>query len=114
MKISGKLVRLIEMMMTNSQAAVMAKKRETEDFGINQSLKQRDGLSTALFFLALDVVIKKCNIKETMINKEVQVIAYADDLTVLDRDKRNRVEVIQNIEQEAKKIPRKKQIHGSK
>lgn len=76
---------------------------EIEDFGINQVIRQKDGLSTSLFILALDSIINKCNVKGAIINKETQIFACVDDFTVLAKDKRNLEEAVQEIKPAAKK-----------
>jgi hypothetical protein len=49
-------------------------------------MKQGDGLSAALFNIALHSIINNTNKKETLFLKSSQISAYADDLVIATRN----------------------------
>lgn len=103
MEIPQKLVRLTEMTMKGSKAAVLMEGEVSEDFEINLGVRQGDGLSTTLFNLTLDAIIRDCKLNGTVITKSQQIVAYADDLAVIARSRKSLEDVVQKIEKEAGK-----------
>lgn len=87
----SKLVKLTKMTMDNSCAKIMTSEGTTDNIIIQKGVRQGDALSTTLFNIALDGAIKETNIKNTLIGSSTQIIAYADDIVLLARDK-NRLE----------------------
>lgn len=55
-----------------NSAVIMTKEGETEDFVNNLGVRQGDGVSKTVIFLAMDAVMKKCNnIEGRIINKGI-------------------------------------------
>jgi sorting nexin-29 len=104
MGISQKLVRLIEMAMKGTKAAVKINNRKTKTFGCNTGVKQGDGLSPTLFIIALHNVIKEVDQRGTVFNKLSQVCAYADDVVLITRTKQTLTQMYEHLEIEARKI----------
>jgi hypothetical protein len=65
--IPSKLIRLVRSTMKDSEVQVKVQTQLTEPFKIRQGLKQRDGLATLLFNLALDCIVGQDNIVGIMI-----------------------------------------------
>lgn len=61
--------------------------RKTENFKNNTGFRKSDILST-LFYIILEDVIRKMNYQRTAINKEGQILVYADDLFTMTRSRR--------------------------
>jgi len=59
MEIPNKLIRLIKMTMQNIRAIVEKEHGRSEKFSINTGLRQCDALSTLMFNLVLEGVIRK-------------------------------------------------------
>ena len=78
------------------------RKGEIEEFEFNIGVRLGDGLLTTLFNISLDALIKNYNLKGSITNREIQIVAYTDDLAVLARDRNSRKEMTL-IEKEANK-----------
>lgn len=101
--IPNKLIRLTKTTMKDAKAAVMSKGGVSNEFNINKGIRQGDGLSATIFNIAIEGVIRACNIKGTIIEKSVQVIAYADDIAIIARDRTSLGETLQKLKTEARK-----------
>lgn len=87
MGIPTKLVNLTRMTMYNTKGRVKIQQRLTDEFIIEQGLRQGDGLAPILFNIALHKIIKemKFDTKGTILTKEQQLVAYADDINIIGR-----------------------------
>jgi hypothetical protein len=59
----------------------------SEPFETRQGLRQGDKLSTLLFNVVLEVIVRRTNLQTTgtIYNKETQLLAYADDIDIVGR-----------------------------
>jgi hypothetical protein len=59
----------------------------SESFETRQGLRQGDVLSTLLFNVVLEVIVRRANLQTTgtIYNKETQLLAYADDIDIVGR-----------------------------
>jgi hypothetical protein len=59
----------------------------SESFETRQGLRQGDVLSTLLFNVVLEVIVRRANLQTTgtIYNKETQLLAYADDIDIVDK-----------------------------
>ena len=73
------------MTIQNTEASVKIEKLNSKLFSISSGVRQGDPLSAAMFNLILDLVIKKINIRGDVSFKLRQIVAYADDVALLDR-----------------------------
>lgn len=68
--------------------------------------RQGDGLSCLLFNLALEKIIRNSNINTagTIFHKSVQILAFADDIAIIGRTKRNIESALINLAESAQKM----------
>jgi Reverse transcriptase (RNA-dependent DNA polymerase) len=84
-----KLIRLTEATLRSVLCCVKIQNDCSEYFVTRQGLRQGDVLSTLLFNVVLEVIVRRAKIQTsgTMFNKEIQLLAYADDIDIMGRNK---------------------------
>jgi hypothetical protein len=84
---STKLIRLTKAMLTIVTCCVKIQNDCSESFETRQGLRQGDVLSTLLFNVVLEVIVRRANLQATgtIYNKETQLLAYADDIDIVGR-----------------------------
>jgi hypothetical protein len=85
MGIPEKLIRLIRMIMCQNKARVKIDNQISALFEFKKGVKQRDGLSTTLFILALHNAAQETDQKGTIYTNSSQICAYADDVVIVTR-----------------------------
>jgi hypothetical protein len=82
-----KLIRLTKKTLTIVTFCVKIQNDCSESFEIRQGLRQGDVLSTLLFNVMLEVIVRLANLQTTgtIYNKETQLLAYADDIDIVER-----------------------------
>lgn len=100
--VQDKILRLIRMTMRESKAAIITQEGTPREFEIDRGVRQGNELSTAIFNIAIEGMIRACKIEETITRKAVQAIAYADDVAIIARDMRSLNEILLTIEIEAR------------
>jgi hypothetical protein len=82
-----KLIRLTKATLTTVTCCVKIQNDCSESFETRQALRQGDVLPTLLFNVVLKVIVRRANLQttSTIYNKELQLIAYADDIDIVDR-----------------------------
>ena len=101
--IPKKLVKLIKMMLQDSDGKVKIQGQLTEVFGIERDLGQGDSLSTAQFSMLLEKVIG--NIETNPCGTRMkQYIAYAGDVLILGQSVRAIEEIVIQIKEAALSI----------
>jgi sorting nexin-29 len=85
--IPGKLIRLTKITMKTVQCSVKIQNDISEQFETNKGLKQGNALARLLFNVVLEKVMRDAGILNsgTIHNKSTQVLAYADDINIIDR-----------------------------
>jgi hypothetical protein len=82
-----KLIRLIKATLTIVTCCGKIQNDCSEPFETRQGLGQGDVLSTLLFNVVLEVIVRRANLQTTVtiFNKETQLLAYADDIDIVGR-----------------------------
>jgi hypothetical protein len=82
-----KFIRLTKATLTTVTCCVKIQNDCSESFETRQGLKQGDVLSTLLFNVVLEVIVRRANLQTTgtIFNKETQLLAYADDINTVGR-----------------------------
>jgi hypothetical protein len=89
LKFSTKFIRLIKATLAIATCCVKIQNDCSESFETQQGLRQGDVLSTLLFNVVLEVIVRRANLQTTgtIYNKETQLLAYADDIDIVGRSK---------------------------
>jgi hypothetical protein len=90
MGIGEKLIRLVRMTLKETEYKLLANGQLSGKFNVKRGLRQGDPLSTVLFNVTLDSAVKASEIRGNglIYNQLVQVMAYADDIVILTRTKK--------------------------
>jgi hypothetical protein len=82
-----KLIRLTKATLTTVTCCVKIQNECSESFETRRGLRKGDVLSTLLFNVVLEVIVRRANLKTigTNYNKEKQLLAYADDIDIYGR-----------------------------
>jgi hypothetical protein len=82
-----KLIRLTKATVTVLTCCVKIENDYSESFETRQGLRQGDVLSTLLFNVVLEVIVRQADLQTTgtIHNKETQLLAYADDIDIVGR-----------------------------
>ena len=82
-----KLVRLVKMTVANTNSKVKIQGKLSPSFETMIGLRQGDSLSTLLFNLCMEKIIRNVRISPggTIYNRTRQCLAYADDVVILGR-----------------------------
>jgi hypothetical protein len=80
-----KLIRLTKATLTIVTCCVKIQNDCSESFETRKELRQGDVLSTLLFNVVLEVIVRQANLQTagTIYNKETQLLAYADNLDIV-------------------------------
>ena len=93
MKVANKLITLVKMTMKNITSRVKVTNKLSNSFTFNADVRQRDGLSTTLFIIALHHRVQKTDQRGTIFTKLSQICAYADDIVIVARTQKKLTEV---------------------
>lgn len=106
MGIPPKYVRMVRASITNSRGCVCVQNTMSRAFGISCGLRQGDGLSPVIFNLALEWTLRNARINTTgtIANRTVQILAYADDIDIASRDRRELDRCFNDLQQSAQQI----------
>ena len=66
-------------------------------------MRQGDALSSILFDLVLEAILQKINITGHIGTKSIQILAYANDVVIVGRNKNALKDTLVDIESEARK-----------
>jgi hypothetical protein len=82
-----KLIRLTKVTLTIVTCCIKIHNDCSKSFQTRQGLRQGDVLSTLLLNVVLEVIVRRANLQTTgtIYNKEIQLLAYADDIDIVGR-----------------------------
>jgi hypothetical protein len=92
---------MVEMTTNHTKAKVKIGNKLSETFDFSLGIKQGDGLSAVLFFLAMHKAVNKIDQRGTIFTKSSQICAYADDIVIVMRSKRRLIQMCEELEKEA-------------
>lgn len=104
--IPAHLIRLIKETLSNVVCQVKIQKNMSRQFTTHCGLRQGDSLSCLLFNLALERAVRdsQINTRGTIINRSIQILAYADDIDLIARSKRDLVQAFTALKEASKKV----------
>jgi hypothetical protein len=101
--IPTKIVKLIKLCNNNTNYIVRVQGELSESFEVVKGLKKGDALSPVLFNFSLESVIRRTSQRQPMeVNGNHTLLAYADDIIILDDTKQNIVNGMSNLMKECK------------
>jgi len=89
--------------MVGSKTTARADNQCTFTFPITNGVRQGDSLSSILFDLVLEAILQKINTTGHIGTKSTQILAYADDVAIVGRNKSALKDTPVNIKSEARK-----------
>jgi hypothetical protein len=92
------------MIVTQTTASVVYKGEESTEFKTNNGIRQGDTLSATLFVLVVDHILRKIETEGTLRNRGIQVIAYADDIAIIAKQKTLMEETVKVLTAEARDV----------
>jgi sorting nexin-29 len=104
MRISHKIIRMVEMTMNHTKARVKIGNKLCETFEFSVGVKQEDGLSAVLFILEMHKSVNKIDQRGSICTKSSQICAYADDIVIVTRSKWRLIQVYEELEKEAEEM----------
>jgi hypothetical protein len=104
LKIPKKLIVLTRMTLTDTQNKISGDGRLSESFGGKIGVRQGDPLSTMPFNIILEAVFRQSGIHTQGIiyHRKQQVIAYADDVALITRSKKELEKASSKLEKAAR------------
>jgi hypothetical protein len=104
MGIPQKLIRLIRMTMCPTKASVKTDNQISAPFEFNKGVKQGDGLSTALFILALQNAAQEIDQRGIIYTKSSQICTYADNVIIVTRSETRLRQVYRELEEKTQQM----------
>jgi hypothetical protein len=74
------LISLIALTLTDTKATVKVHSEYSNKFEVHKGVKQGDPLSATLFSIAIDVIMRKLDVRGNISTRLKQCAAYADDI----------------------------------
>ena len=101
-----KLIRLVAATLNGAKCCVQLQGEFSPPFETREGLRQGDALSTLLFNITLEGIVRRSEIdtRGTIYHKSMQILAYADDVDIVGRNARCVKETYLALEKAANKI----------
>lgn len=101
-----KLVRLVWMSLKGSKCKVRIQNKTSREFMVVRGLRQGDPCSTILFNIVLEDVVRhiEMNPGATLFNRQVHLLAFADDVNVMARNERALKEAVEQLNKAAVEV----------
>lgn len=84
-KVPTKLIRLMDLTLTNARATVKVNNKYTEEFKAESGVNQGDSLSATLFNIVADATLKQFGLIENISKSLKQCFAYTDNILISTR-----------------------------
>lgn len=97
--IPAKYIRMVKATLTRARSCVRVQGDLSNTFEISSGVRQGDGLSSLLFNIALEKVIRMARLDRsgTIFHKSQQVLAFADDIDIMGRSERDIAEAFTSL-----------------
>ena len=101
-----KLIRLTKATLSTVLCCVKIQNDCSEYFETRQGLRQGDVLSTLLFNVVLEIIVRRAKLQAngTVFNKQTQILAHADDIDIIGRNQAAIRKAFLALEREANKV----------
>jgi hypothetical protein len=93
--VPDKLIRLVALTLKQTRARVKINRDFTEEFIVESGVKQGDPLSSTLFSLVIDTILKQMGLSRNITASLKQCTAYADDIMLTTRTKQSLIDTFQ-------------------
>jgi len=105
-KIPRKLINLIGMTLRKTTGRVKVQNMTTEEFAINKGLRQWGALSTQIFNVVLEKVMRHIQINKwgSIYTRTLQILAYADDVNLIGRSTGRLNDAVVQMEEGANEV----------
>jgi len=97
MQISGKIVRLVNMVTQHTKAKIKLSNEYTEQIDVKTGIKQGDALSTILFSTVMESLMRKLEIRGNITTCLKQACVYTDDVVLVTRTKQALIDTFQKL-----------------
>jgi Reverse transcriptase (RNA-dependent DNA polymerase) len=103
---SFKLIRLLKATLQDVKCCLKIQGILSGSFESRIGLRQGDELSTKLFNVALEGIVRRSKVQTTgsIFNKSIQLLGYADDIDIIGRKMRSLTDAFSRLEREANRI----------
>jgi hypothetical protein len=98
-ELPDKLIRLIVLTLTHTRARIKINRDFTEEFIVKCGVKQGDSLSTILFSLVIDTILKQMELRGNITTCLKRCTAYADDILLTTRTKQFLLDTFQKLKE---------------
>jgi hypothetical protein len=95
--VPSKLIKPIAKTLQGTKARVKVNQSYTEHFEVTTGVKQGDPLSTALFSIVIDDIIKQLELRGNISTRLKQCSAYADDMLITARTKQTLMDTFEKL-----------------
>jgi hypothetical protein len=95
------LISLIALILTGTKAAVKVHNEYSNKFEAHKGVKQGDPLSTTLFSIAIDEIIRKLDVRGNISTRLKQCAAYADGIIITARTEQAMIDAFNKLKMES-------------